>query len=72
MNKKLWDRCGNCNATGKIHGGLRPKRRCPVCDGTGYVQPSASLTALPETKSAVEKTVRQRRRINPKKPTKRD
>jgi DnaJ-class molecular chaperone len=67
MNEKVWDRCGNCCGTGKIHGGLRPKRRCPACEGTGYVQTSVWVTNMPETISGVEKTVLQRRQVKPHK-----
>lgn len=40
MDKKVWDKCGHCNGRGKIQVGLRPKRRCPACEGIGYIQKS--------------------------------
>ena len=72
MNEKVWDRCSNCYGTGKIPGRLRPKRRCLVCGGTGYIQNSVLIINLPETKSRVEKTVLQRRQVKRNKPAKRD
>jgi hypothetical protein len=72
MNEKVWDRCSNCYGTGKITGRLRPKRRCPACEGTGYVPNSVWVIDMPETKPGAQKTVRQQRQVKPNKPAKRN
>jgi DnaJ-class molecular chaperone len=72
MHDKVWDRCRNCYGTGEIDATLHPKRRCPVCEGMGYIRNSDWLSNVPEPTSGVEKPVRQPREINPKKPAKRD
>jgi DnaJ-class molecular chaperone len=71
MNEKVWDRCDNCHGTGKTHGGLRPKRRCLACEGTGYVQNSVWVIDIPETNSGAKKPILRRRQLKPKEPAKR-
>ena len=67
MNKKVWDRCGNCYGTGKVRGTLRLKRSCQVCGGTGYFNRSIWVADLPEKKSVRLKAVVQRGRNTQKK-----
>jgi len=69
-NEKVWGRCSNCYGTGKIAGMLRPKR-CPACEGTGYVQNSVWVIDIPETNSRAKKPILRRRRLKPKEPAKR-
>jgi DnaJ-class molecular chaperone len=71
MNEKVWDRCANCHGTGKIHGGLRPKRRCPACGGTGYIQNSVLVVDMPKTQPIDKKTVLPWRQAKPKNRAKR-
>jgi DnaJ-class molecular chaperone len=61
MNKKVWDRCGHCNGTGKIHVRLQPKRRCPACKGMGYIQKSVVAANISEVNSGAEKSGLERR-----------
>jgi DnaJ-class molecular chaperone len=67
MNKKVWDRCGNCYGTGKVRSMLRLKRSCQVCGGTGYFNRSIWVADLPEKKSVRLKAVVQRGRNTQKK-----
>jgi DnaJ-class molecular chaperone len=55
MIKKIWDKCGDCNGRGKIHVSLQPKRRCPACEGMGYIQKSV-LAGISVEKSAASKS----------------
>jgi hypothetical protein len=68
MNKKVWDRCGHCNGTGKIQARLQPKRRCPACEGMGYIQKSVLAANISEANSAAEKSGLERS-PKPKTPT---
>ena len=61
MNKKVWDRCGHCNGTGKIHVRLQPKRRCPACEGMGYIQKFILAANTSEASSGAEKSGLERR-----------
>jgi DnaJ-class molecular chaperone len=67
MNKKVWDRCGHCNGTGKIHVELQPKRRCRACEGMGYIQKYVLAASTSEANSEAEKGGLERRQ-NPKTP----
>jgi hypothetical protein len=68
MNKKVWDRCYHCNGTGKIHARLQPKRRCPACEGMGYIQKFVLAANVSEENSGTEKSGLERPQ-KPKTPT---